>query len=242
MSVLYLVPTPLSVDDVTSQRVRDVIVGADYFIVENVRTARRFIAGLKLGVVIDQLEFVEFSEHSGGVDLGAILAPVVGGRVGVLMSEAGLPCVADPGAVLVGEAHRRGVRVVPLVGGSSMMLALMASGAGGQSFAFNGYLPIKSEERSKALKKFEGRAHSEGQSQIFIETPYRNSALFADMLKVLQPTTMLSVACDLTSAEELVISKSVAQGRSVPVPNIQKRPTIFIVFSGGVTRVRDKGA
>ncbi len=237
MGILHLVPTPISQGSSTSPEVREAIAACDYFIVEGVRTARRYISSLGLGLKIDELEFVELSEHTLSQDIEALLKPVVDGRRGVLMSEAGLPCVADPGGVLVAAAHRRGVKVVPLVGASSIMLALMASGFAGQSFAFNSYLPIKSPQRVAAIRRFEqlaqGGKDSVPQAQIFIETPYRNVALFEEFLKTLRPNTMLTVACDLTAQNsEFIQTKSISAWKKAgTAPNIHKRPTIFIVFA-----------
>ncbi len=228
--MLYLIPTPIAKDNSTSEEVKAAILACDYFIVENVRTIRRYIASLRLGITIDSLEFVELSEHTSPEDIHAILQPILEGRTGAVMSEAGLPCVADPGSLLVEAAHRSGVRVVPLIGASSIMLALMASGASGQNFAFNGYLPIKEGDRVKAIKRFENRAISEHQTQIFIETPYRNLSLLGDMLRVLSSNTTLVVACDLTSENELIEARSVEKWRKCPQPDIAKRPAIFIIY------------
>lgn len=230
MAKIFLIPTPLSPTDGSAFLNRELIGSLDYFVVENIRTARRFIAGLKLERKIDQMEFVELSEHTSPGDVEQMLQPIVSqGRSCGVMSEAGLPCVADPGSLLVSAAHRAGVQVVPLVGGSSIMLALMCSGASGQNFAFNGYLPIKPDARAVAIKKFERLAIG-GQTQIFIETPYRNMSLFADFLKNCGANQMLCVACDLTDANSLVISKKIGAWQSSPLPAIEKRPTIFILF------------
>ncbi len=234
--MLYLVPTPISEGSYTSPEICNAIRDCDYFVVEGVRTARRFISSLKLGLKIDELEFVELSEHTLAEDVDSILAPIKSGRRGVLMSEAGLPCVADPGGILVAAAHRAGVRVIPLVGASSLMLALMASGFSGQSFAFNSYLPIKPQERVPAIRHFEqlalGSKISKPQAQIFIETPYRNISLFEEFLRVLKPTTMLSISCDLTSKDEFIVTKSVSEWKNFKkIAEISKRPTIFIIYS-----------
>ncbi len=227
--LLYLIPTPIAEGNSTSGEIVAAIRACDYFVVENVRTARRYISSLKLGIVIDELEFVELSEHTLSGDVSSMLQPILKGRCGAIMSEAGLPCVADPGSLLVEAAHRAGVKVVPLIGASSIMLALMASGFSGQNFAFNGYLPIKADERSRALRRYEQRTLSEGQTQIFIETPYRNLSLFGDLLKVLSPSTRLAIACDITSAEEYIKALSVEQWRKTPTPPIAKRPAIFLI-------------
>lgn len=210
---------------------RAVIDRIDCFVVENVRTARRFLARSGLSRPIDALCFAELNEHTPITEVDALLDPLLReGRDIGLMSEAGLPCVADPGALLVAAAHRKGVEVVPMVGPNSITLALMASGANGQSFAFNGYLPVKPAERVKAIRLFERRARGEGQSQIFIEAPYRNRRLFDDILNVCAPRTMLCLASDLLEPDQYVRSLSVEDWKRTPPPNLDKRPTIFILF------------
>ena len=146
-----------------------------------------------------------------------------------VISEAGVPGVADPGALVAEACHRRGIRVIPLVGPSSILMSIMASGLNGQSFAFNGYLPVKPPERAKAIKSFERRAQVEHQSQIFIEAPYRNVKLVEQMLATLSPVTRLTIACDITSPDEIIVTRRVEQWRKDGVPDIAKRPTIFII-------------
>jgi 16S rRNA (cytidine1402-2'-O)-methyltransferase len=229
-----MIPCPISeqteVYDVVPEANRRVIDSLDYFIVENVRSARRFLSKAHIARKIDELEFVELNEHTvAGQAIEAMVKPLLAGRSAGVISEAGVPGVADPGALVVEACHRKGIRVVPLVGPSSILLAMMASGLNGQSFAFNGYLPVKPPERSKAIKALERRAHVEHQSQIFIEAPYRNVKLMEQMLQVCAAETMLTVACDITSPEELIVTRSVAQWRKSGVPDIAKRPTIFII-------------
>lgn len=231
MAKIYLIPTPLSVSDRSAELNRSIINSLDYFVVENIRTARRFLASLKLDLAIDGMEFVELSEHTSPHDVSAMLDPIlVSDRSCGVMSEAGLPCVADPGSLLVAAAQRAGVEVVPLVGANSILMALMASGACGQSFAFNGYLPIKPAERMAAIKKFERLAISTAQTQIFIETPYRNGSLFSDFLKYCQPQLMLSLGSDITGCDEFISTKSIGQWRVSGMPAIEKKPAIFILF------------
>lgn len=228
---IYMLPCPISEGnpyDVLPEANRAVMAGIDYFIVENVRTARRFLSAAKIGRPIEELEFAECSEHTTEMEIAPLLKPILEGRDCGIISEAGLPGVADPGADVVAAAQRVGIEVVPLVGPSSILMALMASGQNGQSFAFNGYLPIKPAERTKAIKSFERRALQDGQSQIFIEAPYRNDKLFADMLSVLLPTTRLTVAVDITSEGEVIRTLTVAEWRKSPSPEMHKRPTIFI--------------
>lgn len=229
---IYMLPCPISEGnpyDVLPEGNRSVMAGIDYFIVENVRTARRFLSAAKIGRPIEELEFAECSEHTSEMEIAPLLKPVLEGRDCGIISEAGLPGVADPGADVVAAAQRMGIEVVPLVGPSSILMALMASGQNGQSFAFNGYLPIKPADRAKAIKNFERRAVVEGQSQIFIEAPYRNDKLFGDMLSVLAPTMRLTVAVDITSPSQTIRTLSVAEWRKAPKPEMHKRPTIFII-------------
>lgn len=227
-----MLPCPISEGnpyDTLPEANRAVMASIDYFIVENVRTARRFLSAAKIGVAIDSLEFAECSEHTTAADIEPLLAPVLAGRNCGIISEAGLPGIADPGADVVAAAQRKGIEVIPLVGPSSILMALMASGQNGQSFAFNGYLPIKPAERTKALRHFERRAQLERQSQIFIEAPYRNVKLLADMLATLSPATLLTVAADITAPGELIRTRTIAEWRNTPTPDIHKRPTIFIL-------------
>lgn len=229
---LYLLPTPIGdtpVYDVLPQRNRDILASLDYFVVENIRTARRFLSRASIGRPIDGLRFVELNEHTRPEELADLLAPVLTGTDAGLMSEAGVPGVADPGADLVALAHAHEVEVIPLVGPSSLILALMASGLNGQSFAFNGYLPIKQPERNKAIRFFEKRAQTEHQSQLFIEAPYRNVKLFQDFLSVCGEHTSLCVAIDLLQPDQRIITHSIAQWRRLPLPDLQKRPAIFIL-------------
>ncbi len=232
--VLYLIPCPISentaVYDVTPEANRAVIDSLDYFIVENLRSARRFLSKAKIARPIDSLEFRELSEHTTSAeDIETMVKLIEEGRSAGVISEAGVPAVADPGALIVEACHRREIKVVPLVGPSSILMAIMASGLNGQSFAFNGYLPIKEPERSRAIKSFERRAHSESQSQLFIEAPYRNVKLFDQLLTVLSPSTMLTVAKDITDPEEYISTKRVEVWRDSAKPNMNKKPTIFII-------------
>ena len=232
--VLYMIPCPISdqtdVYEVVPEANRRVMDSLDYFIVENVRSARRFLSKAGISRKIDELEFVELNEHTvAGQVVESMVKPLLAGRSAGVISEAGVPGVADPGALVVEACHKHNIRVVPLIGPSSILLAMMASGLNGQSFAFNGYLPVKPPERSKAIKALERRAHAEQQSQIFIEAPYRNVKLMEQMLQVCAAESKLTVACDITSPEELIVTRSIAQWRKCGVPDIAKRPTIFII-------------
>ena len=225
---LYLIPSPLG-DGAPSQvlpsSVLELLPTLQCFVVEEVRTARRFLSSAGLKGHIQDLEFHELNEHTPPQQVEEYAGLFEGRDVG-LISEAGLPAVADPGARLVALCHRIGVEVVPLVGPSSLMMALMSSGLDGQSFAFVGYIPAKTEERRQALKTLEKR--SRGQSQILIETPYRNDSLFADMLAVLAPDTRICVAANLTCEDQFIRTLPVSQWKKQQLV-IGKRPCVFII-------------
>jgi 16S rRNA (cytidine1402-2'-O)-methyltransferase len=229
---LYLLPTTLGEQNPVETIPASVLkttTGLRFFIVENTRTARRYLRSIDPAFPIDGSSFVELNEHTKTTEIENYLdACEKGNHVG-LMSEAGVPGVADPGSDVVRLAHQKGIRVVPLVGPSSILLAVMASGLNGQNFAFNGYLPIKPNERNKAIKHFEKRSQTEKQSQVFIETPYRNNALFEEFLKTLLPTTQLCVAVDITLATEQILTFSVKEWGKKKI-ELHKRPAIFIVF------------
>ncbi len=207
---------------------KQVMKELNYFIVENVRSARRFISSAKMGVVIDSLEFVELNEHTSPEDIQKILQPVIDGRNAGVISEAGVPGVADPGADVVALAHKHGIEVIPLVGPSSIILAMMASGLNGQSFAFNGYLPIKHPERKNAIKRLEQRALSENQSQMFIETPYRNVAMLNDLCSICRSETLITVASDIMGEHQFILTTTAAKWKNTKV-DIHKKPAIFII-------------
>lgn len=231
---LYLIPCPVSDDTAVAAVIpaanNDVINALDYFIVENIRSARRFLSKAGISKPIETLEFRELNEHTTSPqEIEELIRPLLEGRSAGVISEAGVPAVADPGAVVVALCHKKGIKVVPLVGPSSIILAMMASGQNGQSFAFNGYLPIKEPERTKAVRRFEARAVNENQSQLFIEAPYRNVKLFDALIKICQPTTKLTVAVDLTSPSEFVETHSIREWGKRPTPDFAKRPSIFIL-------------
>lgn len=231
---LYLLPCPIDertgVWDVLPAANRAVMASLDYFIVENIRTARRFLSRAALGRPVESLAFAELNEHTDtGRELEELMRPLREGRSAGVISEAGLPGIADPGAAAVAWCHRNGVRVVPLIGPSSLLLALMASGLNGQSFAFNGYLPVKPPERVQAIRRFERRAQSERQSQLFIEAPYRNVKLMEQLLQTLAPETRLTLAMDITAPGEYIRTLPVREWRSVRLPEMNRRPAIFII-------------
>ena len=230
---LYLIPTPLGDNDpaeVLPGSVMEKACSLRVFVVEETRTARRFLSRYGLKGRIGELEFHELNEHSSAADIEALGALFDSGEDVGLLSEAGLPAVADPGAELVALCHRRGIEVVPLVGPSSLMLALMASGLNGQSFAFCGYVPAKTEERRSALKALEKQSAAARRSQILIETPYRNDSLLADMLQTLAPRTRLCIAADITLPSQFIRTDSIAGWRG-HVPLIGKRPCVFIILA-----------
>ena len=230
---LYLIPTPLGEGDpaqVLPVSVLEIIPTLTCFVVEEVRTARRFLSAAGLKGHIADLEFHELNEHTDPRQVEELAGLFADGRNVGLLSEAGLPAVADPGALLVALCHRHGIEVVPLVGPSSLMMALMASGLNGQSFAFVGYIPAKTEERRAALRNLEKRSASARQSQILIETPYRNDSLMADMLGCLAGSTRLCVAANLTCPDQFICTRTVAQWKQHPV-TIGKRPCVFVLLS-----------
>ena len=231
---LYLVPTPLAngaselLEPFTKQVLRDV----KHFVVENRRSAIRFLKSCVPDVDIDAIDFRELSEHTAENQIPQLLLPLEKGHPVALMSEAGCPCVADPGSSLVKMAHERGFKVKPLVGSSAVILALMASGMNGQNFAFSGYLPVKNRELSSKLRKLESRAWKEGQTQIFIEAPYRNTRTFSSALAVCQADTLLCVASDLTGKGEFVKTLPIYKWQEEPTLAIDKVPTIFLLSRG----------
>lgn len=230
--ILYLFPTTMGdspLEKVLPQFNIDLISTIRHFIVEDVRTARRFLKKCNREMNIDELTFSELNQHTNANTIGTFLDPLLKGcNMGVL-SEAGCPAIADPGADVVAIAQSKGVKVVPLVGPSSILMALMGSGFNGQSFAFNGYLPIQQSDRIKALKRFEQRAKAENQSQLFIETPYRNIKLLQLIIEQLHPDTLLCIAVDISLESEEIYSKTVKEWRKTQI-HLEKRPAIFIIY------------
>lgn len=233
--ILYLIPTPLGAPDMPCLLPHEQaqITGLTDFVVEAEKTARAHLKHLGVTTPIRELNLQTLNEHTDLKTLPELLKPLQEGRSMGILSEAGCPAVADPGANLVALAHRHGYEVRPLVGPSSLLLALMASGANGQNFAFKGYLPSEKSERIAALKSLEQRSRQQNETQLFIETPYRNDALLADALETLQPETRLCTATDLTLPTQEIISQTVAAWRkSKTLPNLKKRPTIFVLHAG----------
>lgn len=229
---LYLIPVTLGeteVSRVLPSYNAEVILQIKHFIVEEVRSARRFLKKVDRNIQIDDLAFYPMGKHASPELFASYLRPLEQGESVGVISEAGCPAVADPGADVVAIAQRKGLRVVPLVGPSSILLAVMASGFNGQSFAFNGYLPIEPGERTKRLKLLEQRVYAERQTQLFIETPYRNAKLFAEILRTCRPQTRLCVAAGLTCAEEFIRTRTVQEWKKHPLPDLSKIPAIWVI-------------
>ncbi len=231
-TALYLIPVTLG--DTEIARVlpdynAGVIAGIRHFIVEDVRSARRFLRKVDPQFDIDGSQFFELNKHTAPEVVAGYLKPLQDGRPMGVISEAGCPAVADPGADVVAVAQRKGLKVVPLVGPSSIILSVMASGFNGQSFAFNGYLPIKPEERARKLHQLEQRIYNEEQTQLFIETPYRNGKMVEDILRNCRPQTRLCIAANLTCEGEYVRTRTVKEWKG-KVPDLSKIPCIFLLY------------
>ncbi len=229
---LFLIPTvlaPGTTEKVLSPQIRETITQLDYFFAENIRTARRFISELKTGKAIESLTFYELSKETPEAETAEQIKQILTGKDMGILSEAGCPGVADPGAVAVKLAHKMSIRVVPLVGPSSILLALMGSGFSGQSFVFHGYLPIDRTDRTRTIKYLEKEAQQRNQTQIFMETPYRNNQLLDDILKTCQPQTPLCIASQLTAPDELIQTKLVQEWRKLP-PDLHRKPTVFLLY------------
>ena len=229
--ILYLIPTTLGdspINNVIPNNVKDTVNSINFFVVENVRTARRYLKKLGISTPIDELTFFTLNKHTSADELNQFLVPISkNNNVGVI-SEAGAPGVADPGADIVKIAHKKNIKIVPLVGPSSILLSLMASGLNGQNFSFLGYIPIKNPERIKKIKIIEKNSFSFNQTQIFIEAPYRNQSLLTDILQNCNAQTMLCIATDITLDTEFIKTKSIAEWKK-SIPQINKRPTIFLL-------------
>lgn len=232
MTTLYLIPTSLgesSFNRILPAYNTEIINHLKYFIVEDVRTARRFLKKANPAIEIDTLTFFILNQHTTLEELSEFLHPMFEGNNMGIISEAGCPAIADPGADIVAMAQKNNFKVVPLIGPSSILLSLMASGFNGQSFAFVGYLPIQPVERTKMLRKLETRAYSENQSQIFIETPYRNMKMLEDILQTCQLQTQLCIAVDITLDTEFIKTKTIKDWKS-QIPDLNKRPCIFLIY------------
>lgn len=230
---LYLFPVPMGdspVDSVLPPANIAIIREVRHFVVENLRSARRFLKSCDRSIDIDSLSMVELNEHTDPANVAPMLDPMAAGHSIGVISEAGCPAVADPGADLVAVAQTRGYEVVPLVGPSSILLSLMGSGFNGQNFAFNGYLPVDTKARGLKLKEMMRRITAEHQTQIFIETPYRNNRLIADLCERLPGDFRLCVASDITCSRQSIITRPLSQWKKASY-NYDKIPTIFLLYS-----------
>lgn len=229
---LYLIPTTLG--DTDHDRSfpsynNTIVKGLKHFVVEELRSARRFLKKVDRAIDIDALTIDVLNEHTKGSDVSQMLSHIMNGEDIGVVSEAGCPAVADPGADIVSLAHTKGIEVIPLVGPSSILMSLMCSGFNGQNFAFVGYLPVKPPEKAKRLKQLESRVYKENQTQIFIEAPYRNNQLLESMTKDLSGSTRICVAADITLENEFIKTKTAAEWKK-DMPNLHKRPTIFLIY------------
>jgi len=231
---LYLIPVPLGPTpplDSLPANVVETIRPLKHFVVEQAKTARAFLKAAATDTPLQELLLEELNEHTKADAIEHLLAPLLAGNDVGLLSEAGCPAIADPGADLVAAAQRKNIRVAPLIGPSSLLLALMASGLNGQRFAFQGYLPAKEIDRSKALRELESESRKRKQTQLFIETPYRNRAMFDAILQSCQPSTRLTVATDLTLPGESVLTRTIQQWKKQTPPEIERRPTVFLILA-----------
>ena len=231
-TALYLLPVTLgdtAIEKVLPSYNKEIILGIKYFIVEDVRSARRFLKKVDRDINIDELSFYPLNKHTSPEAISGYLKPLIDGNSMGVISEAGCPAVADPGADVVAIAQRKNLKVVPLVGPSSIILSVMGSGFNGQSFAFHGYLPIEPGERQKRLKELEQRIYSEHQTQLFIETPYRNNKMMEDILKACRPQTKLCIAANITCEGEYIKTRTVKEWKG-KLPDLTKVPCIFLIY------------
>jgi 16S rRNA (cytidine1402-2'-O)-methyltransferase len=228
---LYLIPTPLadnSLERLVTADLQNIIKSIDHFLVENIRTTRRFISSLKLNIDIEQLKFSVLDKNTSAEDIGQLCSPLTRGIDMGVLSEAGCPGIADPGNLAVTYAHKNGIKVIPMVGPSSIFMALMASGLNGQNFMFHGYLPIDKQKRIQRIRELENQAKKDSQAQIFMETPYRNNQLLAELLKVCKPFTRLCIARNITGNDELIVTKTMGEWKKLDI-NLHKTPTVFLI-------------
>lgn len=232
---MYLLPVTLGdteIDNVLPSYNREIIRLIKFFIVENVRSARRFLKKVDRDINIDELTFYLMDKHTDAAKMASYLKPLEEGNAMGVISEAGCPAVADPGADVVAVAQRKNLRVIPMVGPSSIIMSVMGSGFNGQSFAFNGYLPIEPAERTKRIKQLETRAYTEDQTQLFIETPYRNHKMLEELLRTCKPSTRLCIASGITCAEEYIHTHTIAEWKKIKLHDLSKIPTIFLIYKG----------
>ncbi|MFH0757060.1 MAG: SAM-dependent methyltransferase [Bacteroidota bacterium] len=231
--VLYLLPNTLGNPDTSHTIpavVSDIAKSTGIFIVENLRNARRYLKNLDTAIDIDRLTFHELNEHTSPDEVPGFLCEVLTGSNAAVITEAGVPGVADPGALVVRIAHEKGIRVIPLTGPSSVLLALMASGLNGQAFCFHGYLPVKRPERILKIREVEKSVKQKGETQIFIEAPYRNDAMLSDILETCDPSSLLCVAVDITLDSEYILTQAISLWKRKK-PILHKRPVIFLLGS-----------
>lgn len=233
-TALYLIPVELGetpVNQVLPAYNHEVILGIKHFIVEDVRSARRFLKRVDKEINIDELMFYTLNKHTSSKDIAGYLEPLQKGLSMGVISEAGCPAVADPGADVVAIAQRKKLKVVPLVGPSSIILSVMGSGFNGQSFAFNGYLPIEQGERTKKIKQLETRAYTESQTQLFIETPYRNHKMIDELVRTCRPQTRLCIAAGITCENEYIRTRTIQEWKNAKdIPDLSKTPSIFLIY------------
>jgi len=228
---LYLIPSPISEDtqmNVITPEIIDVVRSLSIFFVENVRTARRYISSLNLGIDISGLEFYILDKNTDDQTISEYLKMITSGKQAGIISEAGCPGIADPGSGLVHKAHAKGIRVIPLTGPSSIFLALMSSGFNGQNFTFHGYLPIDKNNKHKKISEIERNMLQSGYTQVFMETPYRNEKLFLDLTKTLNPDTLLCIACDISGKHEFIKTARAGDWKNIQ-PDLHKKPAIFLI-------------
>lgn len=232
--ILYMIPTTLGESDVTKvlpQSVKETIHQLDEFIVENSKNARAFLKLMEIPTPQNQLKIHELNKHTDPQELYSFLANCRNGKNIGLLSDAGCPGVADPGAEIANLAHKEDIKIIPLVGPSSILLSLMASGMNGQSFTFNGYLPIDKTDVKKKLKDIERISRSHNQTQLFIETPYRNNKLIDTLYQTLQTNTKLCIACDISLKTEYIKTRTIAEWKRTAKPELHKRPCIFLIHA-----------
>lgn len=231
-AALYLIPVPMgdtSIEKVLPSYNREIILSIKYFIVENIRSARRFLKKTEPSINIDELTFYELNKHTNLEQIENYLQPLAKSESVGVISEAGCPAIADPGADIVAIAQRNNYKVVPLVGPSSIVMSLMGSGFNGQSFSFHGYLPIDGNDRSKVIKNIEQRIYTEDQTQIFIETPYRNAKIVDDLIKNCRPSTKLCIAMNITCDDEFIKTLPI-KSWAKQIPEMGKKPCIFLIY------------
>lgn len=228
---LFLIPTLLGESiprSVLPQEVCTLCAGIRYFIVEDLRTARRFLKKINKEIAIDNLHFFLLNKHTKQEEYEEFLQPLTNGQDMAILSEVGVPCIADPGAAIVQIAHRKGIKVRPMVGPSSFLLAMAASGLNGQNFAFNGYLPIEKTARNKAIKKLEQKIRKENQSQIIMDTPFRNNQLLNALIKNCKEDLYLCIAANITLDTEYIKTRTIKEWKK-NLPDLHKKPTVFIL-------------